>query len=275
MNIKRNAKTATVLGSLCLALLILALPAQAQGVFFSCGELQEFVDLGLWLNPEEQNKYDTECANDDDDVVVIEEEPEEWRPPDVTCPHLPSRVLVIGYAVNTQCQTVGEVVIGKYADLTQRGFIDAVDIWEYVNGGLEVCFRDHGHGWTVFLDAEFSPRKVMELEHSHKNGWTCAQIDRAGTVVLLAKGPAPSTKREPAENALPIYDVIPLSDCLIKLVETLFLRTAPGGEIFDLVWLNSEVQVFEISGPWYKIEFEGNTGYISRYYRKVLRGGCG
>ncbi|MCY4536644.1 MAG: hypothetical protein OXE52_00275 [Chloroflexi bacterium] len=26
---------------------------------------------------------------------------------------------------------------------------------------------------------------------------------------------------------------------------------------------------------WYKVEFEGKIGYISRYFRKVLRGNCG
>ena len=44
---------------------------------------------------------------------------------------------------------------------------------------------------------------------------------------------------------------------------------------FGLVWLNSEVPAFEIKGYWYKVEFEGQIGYISRFYREVVRGGCG
>ena len=80
---------------------------------------------------------------------------------------------------------------------------------------------------------------------------------------------------KPLRRPLPTFNAIPLSDCLIKLVETLFLRADPAGEIIGLVWLNSEVPAFEINGFWYKVEFEGKTGYISRYHRKVLRGGCG
>ena len=203
-------------------------------------------------------------SNDDDDA----QEPKEnvYRPPRVTCPYLPSRVLVTGFAKETQCQMVGEVVIGK-TNLVQRGFIDAVDIWHYVNGGLEVCFRNSG--WLVFLDATYVQRRVMELEHYQRDGMTCGEIDRIGTVVLLEQA-AP-----PAAGALPLFESIPLSHCQIKLVETLFLRAEPAGEIIGLVWLNSEVPAFEIKGYWYKIEFEGKTGYISRYHRKVLRGGCG
>ncbi len=203
-------------------------------------------------------------SNDDDDA----DEPEEnaYKPPPVTCPYLPSRVLVSGFARETQCQMVGEVVIGK-TNLVRRGFIDAVDVWHYVNGGLEVCFRNNG--WLVFLDAKYLQRRVMELEHYHRDGMTCGRIDGIGTVVLLERA-AP-----PVEGDLPLFHSIPLSDCQIKLVETLFLRAQPAGEIIGLVWLNSEVPAFEINGYWYKIEFEGKTGYISRYHRKVLRGGCG
>ncbi len=197
-----------------------------------------------------------------------------YTPPDVTCPHLPPRVAVYGYIENTQCQMVGEIVIAK-TDLIQRGFIDAVDVWSVMPDSLEVCFRNEG--WLVFLDAAYAPRMVMELEHYHRDGMTCGVIDRAGTVALLREAATPDSapQPEPEGNILPIFDAIPLSDCQIKLEETLFLRAEPAGEIIGLVWLNSEVPVFEINGYWYKVEFEGVTGYISRYHREVLRGGCG
>ena len=168
---------------------------------------------------------------------------------------------------------VGEVVIHGYPDLQARGFIDAVDVWLYVNGGLEVCFRNVG--WLVFMDAEYIVRMATDLEHSYRDGMTCGQIDGIGTVVLLASPPNQTPVAQPSENTLPVFASIPLHDCQIKLAETLFLRAAPAGEIIGLVWLNSEVTVFEINGYWYKIEFEGTTGYVSRFYRKVLSGGCG
>ena len=112
---------------------------------------------------------------------------------------------------------------------------------------------------------------------------TCGQIDRAGTVVLLSDPmqldqpivPADPVPPAPAPPAPAETSSIPLDNCLIKLVETLFLRAEPDGEIIGLVWQNSEVPVLEANGDWYKIEFEGKTGYISRSYRKVLRGDCG
>lgn len=205
-----------------------------------------------------------------------------YTQPPATCRDLPETVVVTGYAENTFCQMVDDGAIAGQPDLQARGFINAVDVWNYVNGGLEVCFTYHG--WMVFLDAAYAPRMVMELEHTHRDGLSCGIIDRPGTVIMLAEGPAASShethqQTQPDTQAevesLPIFEAIPLADCQIKLVETLYLRSTPGGEIIGLVWLNSEVPAFEIKGYWYKIEFEGVTGYISRYHRKVLRGGCG
>ncbi len=196
------------------------------------------------------------------------------KPPPVTCPYLPSRVEVTGYVQSTQCQMVGAAGVGNM-DVIKRGFIDAVDIWSYVNGGLEVCFRRAGA--LVFLDAAYAPRMVVELNAFQRDGMTCGAIDGPGTVVLLRSSePADlAAPPPPGETTLPTHDAIPLHDCQIKLVETLFLRAEPAGEIIGLVWQYSEVPAFEISGYWYKIEFEGQTGYVSRYHRKVLRGGCG
>ena len=197
--------------------------------------------------------------------------------PPVTCPRLPASVVVTGYGENTQCQMVDAAGIGQM-DVIERGVIDAVDIWNIVPEDVQVCFQ--GSGWPVFLDADYSPRMVMEMEHVHRDGMTCGTIDRPGTVALLASAAAASAPdthltAAPAEATLPIFEAFPLDNCLIKLVETLFLRAEPGGEIIDIVWLNTEVTAFEINGYWYQVEFEGQIGYISRYYRKVIRGGCG
>lgn len=188
-----------------------------------------------------------------------------------TCAHLPPRVAVAGYVYNTECQMVGTDGIGRM-DLIKRGFIDAVDIWSYVNGGLEICFRNTG--WLVFLDSAFSPRIPVEMESYQRDGMTCGAIDSAGTVALLASAAHLDAAPQPADSAPPPPSAIPLAQCQIKLQETLFLRAEPAGEIIGLVWQYSEVPVFEISGDWYKVEFEGDTGYISRHYRRVLHGAC-
>ena len=212
--------------------------------------------------------FGTTARTSEEERVIVPE----WRPIPVTCPHLPPRVVVSGYVENTQCQMVGEVVVAN-TDLFQRGFIDAVDVWSYVNGGVEVCFRDAGT--LVFLDATYLQRMLMDLESYKRDGMTCGAIDRIGTVLLLrSAAPAEAPTADETAATLPTIDAIPQSDCQIKLMETLFLRAELAGEIIGLVWLNSEVPVFEINGYWYKIEFEGKSGYISRHYRRVLCGGC-
>ena len=197
--------------------------------------------------------------------------PADTQPPMMTCSRLPAGIVVKGYAFYTGCQVVDAVGVGL-PSVIARGVVSAVDIWQVVPSGLEVCFK--GDGWLVFLDADYSPRMAMDLAHDHHDDMTCGTIDHAGTVVLVAT-PAPAATPAPPANTLPVFDAIPLDDCLIKLVDTLFLRAQPGGEVIGLVWLNSEVPVFEIKGYWYKVEFEGQVGYISRYYRTVVRGGCG
>ncbi len=226
----------------------------------------------------------------------------EWQPtieksaPRITCPHLSDALVVTGYHASTQCVLVDGSGVGRM-DLIKRGIIHALDIWGFVPNPIEVCFKSAGS--LVFLDADYAPRMLMEIEAYLRDGMTCGIIDRAGTIVLLVPIPgetlpAQPTVVEPTQPTvaqptqpkvvqptqptaatLPVFETIPLNDCLIKLVETLFLRATPGGEITGLVWVNSEVPAFEINGYWYKIEFEGQTGYVSRYHRKVLRGGCG
>ena len=268
----RLFKTALIVFS---ALILLnANAAQTQSYRgFTCQILWEHVHSGGEVIFEETNKwFYSHCMNakgaDDNEESV--EEPNA-SPLDVTCPHLPPRVAVFGDVAGTQCQMVGEVVIA-HTDLIGRGFIDAVDVWSYVNGGLEVCFRNSG--WLVFLDATYLQRMPTDLESFTRDGMTCGAIDRIGTVVLLKSPATPAIAAQPVADTLPLFDSTPLSDCHIKLEETLFLRAEPAGEIIGLVWLNSEVPVFEVHGDWYKTEFEGVTGYISRHYRRVLRGGC-
>lgn len=240
---------------------------------YTCGGLWEHVRAGGDVIFDETNKwFYGNCAKKKQAADNAENSEEAVsRPRMMTCPNLPPRVAVFGYVDGTQCQMVGAAGIGR-RDLIERGFIDAVDVWSYVNGGLEVCFRRTGT--LVFLDATYLQRMLVDLQSFTRAGMTCGAIDRIGTVVLLETAAAPDAAAPPADSSLPLIDQIPAKDCQIKLTETLFLRATPGGEIIGLVWLNSEVPVFEVDGDWYKTEFEGVTGYISRRYRRVLRGGC-
>ncbi|MCY4248181.1 MAG: hypothetical protein OXE95_11490 [Chloroflexi bacterium] len=186
------------------------------------------------------------------------------KPPVVYLDH---NVTVSG-AANFQAVTGGG--IGNPA-VIEQGVVSATDVWGNVPSGTRVCFIDRSGGGVMFLDAATSPRALSWLSHSVVGSDTCVSLPGAGTVVLISGGAAvinavtPTAAEEPPPRS-PI--------CQIKLEETLFLRDSPQGSITDLVWLNTEVWVYAVEGRWYLVEFEGQYGYISSHYSRVLSGAC-
>ena len=105
-----------------------------------------------------------------------------------TCLSMPnSGIVVSGFHNSTQCQQLDGGGIG-IPSIINDGFIDAVDVWGYVLPGTQVCFRQSG-GSFIFLDAETSPRTIIELSLSYRiedsvSEMICTQIDRPGSVIL-------------------------------------------------------------------------------------------
>ena len=109
------------------------------------------------------------------------------RPPAVTCPTLSAATGIAvratyGLESGIQCQRIDGGGIG-ISSIVEAGFIDAVDIWGYVDQGVEVCFPQSGR--LLFLDARTSPRTVSPLESTVVNGMTCASISSPGSLVLM------------------------------------------------------------------------------------------
>ena len=109
------------------------------------------------------------------------------RPPAVTCPALSQATGIAvhatyGLASGVQCQRLDGGGIGIQS-IVEAGFIDAVDIWGYVEQGVEVCFPQAGR--IVFLDARTMPRAMRPLESTSVNGMTCASISTPGSLVLM------------------------------------------------------------------------------------------
>ncbi|MCY3799451.1 MAG: fibronectin type III domain-containing protein [Chloroflexi bacterium] len=155
-----------------------------------------------------------------------------------------------------------------HRDIIALGVISATNVWGSVPPGTRVCFVGRGGGGVMFKDSSITPHPLEWLAHFLVGNDTCVDLPGAGTVVLVEQG-------GPYADVLPPLDALNPPICQIKLTQTLLLRATPGGEIIRPVWLNSEVPVFAIvEGQWYMIEFEGQVGYVSRYYRKVLRGAC-
>ena len=110
--------------------------------------------------------------------------PEPTRPPSTCSTSLPAGIVVSGFHGSTQCQQLSGGGIG----LPDFEYIDAVDVWGYVLPGTQVCFRQTS-GRFIFLDAAMSPRAASELTQVYRisdgtSEMLCAQIDRAGSVVL-------------------------------------------------------------------------------------------
>ena len=67
--------------------------------------------------------------------------------------------------------------------IIDAGYLEAFDVWGYVEQGVEVCFPQIGR--VVFLDANTSPRAIVPLESTVANGQTCVSINSPGSLVLL------------------------------------------------------------------------------------------
>ena len=87
-----------------------------------------------------------------------------------------------GLASGVQFQRVNQTGVGNIA-VIDLGVLDAIDVWGYVEPGVQVCFPQEGH--IAFLDAAYSPGLVTKLADVFftSEGYTCVNTKRAGTIV--------------------------------------------------------------------------------------------
>ena len=134
------------------------------------------------------------------------------KPVIYTCEKLPSSIVVkavAGTRSGIQCQVIDAAGVGRQ-DLIDAGIIVAVDIWGYVDPGVEVCLP--GLGELVFLDAAFSPRQASWAAAYQQGNTTCARLTSAGSLVLLSSIP---DGMEPRQVAL---------DCQVRTLAVLNFR---------------------------------------------------
>ena len=67
--------------------------------------------------------------------------------------------------------------------IIDAGYLEAFDVYGYVEQGVEVCFPQAGR--VIFLDARTMPRAIVPLESTIVNGQTCVSINSPGSLVLL------------------------------------------------------------------------------------------
>ena len=175
-----------------------------------------------------------------------------------TCEHLPDDIIVraiAGTRSGIQCQQIDARGVGIQS-VIDAGLIRAVDVWGYVEPGVEVCMR--GTGSPVFLDAATAPRRVSPIASFGDANWTCASFNRAGSLVLVRAGAsqanAPSTPR-------------PLTSCQVRAIDGLNFRNAPGGEvIIGFIPEGASLYASMRTAGWFQTTFNGFEGWISADY---------
>ena len=175
-------------------------------------------------------------------------------------------MLSVAYGMRSgiQFQRVDASGVGIQSVL-DLGFLDAVDVWGYVAAGVEVCFPKAGS--IVFLDASTSPRTVTTVAQYSRQGFTCAALDRAGTVVLVAGLGAPDSTTPGAAS-------MPLDGCLVRSIHVLNLRQTAGGDIIGAVPQGASLTAFARAPGWFQVDNNGVTGWISADY-VTTAGACG
>ena len=134
--------------------------------------------------------------------------------------------------------------------IIDAGFIDAIDVWgDDVQG--EFCLD--GAGSLLFLDAGSSPRAQSWLDSFQRASQTCAEIDRAGTIVLM-KPPAPAG--ETAQQS---------RQCRPTTSGSLRVRARPSleADTIGFVRRGTTLRTLSRSGNWIEIEYQRETGWVS------------
>ncbi len=153
------------------------------------------------------------------------------------------------WSLHVQC--VGPAGVGNL-DLIERGVVLGVDVWGWVRGNFEVCFKQAGD--VVFLDAAYAPRILVNINLYRREGFsTCAQLNRAGTLVLLRSRTTPVSAA-----AAPIANT-----CKVLLTEVLNFRASPGGAILFEAPANIKLSVYAWLGDWVEVNYYGRRGWIS------------
>ena len=67
--------------------------------------------------------------------------------------------------------------------IIDAGYLAALDVYGYVEQGVEVCFPQIGR--VIFLDARTMPRAITPLEANYRDNMTCVSISSPGSLVLL------------------------------------------------------------------------------------------
>lgn len=133
------------------------------------------------------------------------------------------------------------------------GMIAALDVFGFVEKGVEICFR--GNGDLVWLDALADPPQPVQM-NSFRNaaGMICGEIDRIGTVILVTSIEEMDTYAE-------------LTSCQVATTRTLRLRHEPGSSlVLGLVPYGLTLNANARTENWFNVSFVDSEGWISAVF---------
>ena len=177
-----------------------------------------------------------------------------WAEPEGSlCNTLAAHIVVADAPNDTHCREVDAAGVGNKT-LIDYGFFYAVDIFGEISQ-IDACFV-HDSGTIVLLDAAFSPRAIVTLRTWTSDGMKCANIDRAGTAVLmpvdfLVSGIVPE----------PVYD---LSGCAVTPTDVLNLRADPStsSSILHAVPTGARLSATMRTTYWFRVNYGGRMGWL-------------
>lgn len=178
------------------------------------------------------------------------------------------------------------------------GITQAVDVFAILTNGstittfnnsFKVCLI--GTGGLFFLDANQSPRQLVQITGLDEGGYTCGTLSSAGTLVLASSVPASSN---PAATAVPvtvgpgtpqptgtvsaagITATFPLGTCSVTVSRTVRLREEPttSSKILTRLAYNTTWQATERIPGWFRVVWQDTQGWVSSDYVRAT-GSCG
>jgi len=256
---------------LALGLALIAADALAQP--FTCEQLRTYLNNG-GLFPDERIWFNQNCVEEEEEEEEDGPDPgeligmQEANPPKVTCPTLPSSILVKPDSPHTQCRQVGAAGVGD-AKLIAQGIVDALDVYGWVDVPMQVCFRSQGR--LKFLDASTAPRTVSDLAVERIDGMTCGQIDRVGTVVLLPGSDSAQETAVVASDSPPAPAATGPSSttsCQLETTGYLSLRAGPSVNYSRLLSMPNGTRLVARAriGDWFMVNYKGQLGWASGSY---------
>lgn len=184
-----------------------------------------------------------------------------------TCSGLPGGNAAVtatyGQRSGVQCRHLDGSGIGVQS-IIDAGFIAAVDVWGYVEQGVEICFPQLGS--ITFLDAATSPRAISTIDSYSRGNSACTHLTRAGTVVLMPGAPTSVAPADPA--AQPDAATTAVSGCGVHAVGHLKFLAGPSSdsEIIGYITRGTTVTFVSRVPGWYQVSHGGLTGWVGGKY---------